>query len=512
MGVLAIGSTLIKTSRVRRGFCAAAAVAALAAGCSKSNAPEDASKTPPTDAGSVAGKPATPEVGPSIYTRGQAAPTAPAADSAWAERCKKTALITKASELAADAKIAQDNGDFATAGKKLEEYVNVQIQMNGEKSDFVKSAKSRVAENQWMASLSQSDRQQLKRIDQIESEAEAESTKGHFEAGLNKAIEAIRIYQQIGGQNTAAYGRLALFIADKYVLLGDFKAAAGAYKTGLAVTEQTEGVVSPVYGNGLLAMSGMWMNLGDFVEAMKSLERACDVFSLMGEGETSAAYCRMMIGVIHKEVGDLENAEKLLKEAIQRAEKLGANGKSILGEAMQHLAGVYYRAQNYQAAETTQLKAMAVLQEALGESPVLIGCRIRLARIYIKTGQLAQAESMLKNANVAAKEAFGDGSPIPSYASQYLGELYVAKQNFAAAEPLLAQALATREKGHGPSHPAVAEILENYAVVLRGLGRADEAQSLDARRKAIDASSVASRGKLAELSAKMIAERPTQRN
>src|SRR5205823_11515165 len=121
-------------------------------------------------------------------------------------------------------RIAQSQEDFATAGKKLEEYVALQAQMSGEKSDFVKSAKNRLAENQWMASLAPADRGRLKQVAQIEADAESESTKGHFEVALNKAIEAIKIYQQLGGQNTAAYGRLALFIADKYVLLGDFKA------------------------------------------------------------------------------------------------------------------------------------------------------------------------------------------------------------------------------------------------------------------------------------------------
>ena len=478
----------------------------LVSGCSKSTPPDEGNKSAAAD-----GRPEAPVAGPSIYTRGETAPAAGAADSAWAERCKKTSLVAQANELATQAKAAQDQEDFGTAAAKLNEYVAVQIQMNGEKSDFVKSARSRVAENQWLASLAPADRNRLKQAEQIEADAEAESTKGHFEAALKKGIEAINVYQQVGAQRTAAYGRLALFIADKYVLLGDFKAAAQAYQAGLAVTEQTEGLVSPVYANALLAMSGMWMNMGDFVEAIKTLDRACELFTLLGEGETSAAYCLMMIGVIHKEVGDLDQSEKLLKQAVQRAEDLGGNGKSILGESLQHLAGVYYRAQNYPAAETTQLKAMQVLQESLGESPVLIGCRSRLARIYIKSGQIALAETMLKNAATVGKEAFGESSPIPSYALQYLGELYVARQNYAAAEPLLAQALATREKGHGENHPAVAEILESYSAALRGLGRNSDAERLEARKKAIDSNLIAIREKLATVSAKMIADRPPRR-
>jgi tetratricopeptide (TPR) repeat protein len=252
------------------------------------------------------------------------------------------------------------------------------------------------------------------------------------------------------------------------------------------------------------------MNMGDFVEAVKTLDKACDVFTMLGEGETSSAYCLMMLGVIHKEVGDLAQSEKLLKQAVGRAEALAGAGKSILGESLQHLAGVYYRMGNYAAAEQTQLKAMQVLQEALGESPVLIGCRSRLARIYIKSGQIAQAETMLKNASTAGKQAFGENSPVPSYATQYLGELYVAKQDFAAAAPLLAQALAIREKGHGENHPAVAEILESYSAALRGLGRTADADRLDARKRSIDANLLAVREKLATVATRILAERPTR--
>ncbi len=483
--------------------------AALAGGCSKSNSPDESAKNADGGANSVS---KAPVAGPSVYTSGQStAAAAPAADGAWADRCRKMGLVAQANELAVQAISLQDREDFAAAAEKLNQYVTVQIQMNGEKSDMVKSARSRVAENQWLASLTPESRKQLRQAAQIEADAEIESTKGHFDAAKEKGLKAIQIYQQVGAQNTAAYGRLALFVADKYVLLGDFKTAAQAYQVGLSVTEQTEGIVSPIYANALLAMSGMWMNMGDFVEAIKTLDKACDVFAMLGEGETSSAYCLMMVGVIHKEVGDLEQSEKLLKQAIQRAEALSGAGKSILGESLQHLAGVYYRRGNYPAAEQTQLKAMQVLQEALGESPVLIGCRSRLARIYIKSGQIGQAESMLKNAAAAGKEAFGEDSPVPSYATQYLGELYVAKQNYAAAAPLLAQALAVREKGHGENHPAVAEILESYSAALRGLGRTDEADRLDARKRSIDANLIGAREKLSAVATRILAERPTRR-
>jgi hypothetical protein len=49
-------------------------------------------------------------------------------------------------------------------------------------------------------------------------------------------------------------------------------------------------------------------------------------------------------------------------------------------------------------------------------------------------------------------------------------------------------------------------------VALRALGRTSEAEQFTAHKKTIDANSVAMREKLAELSAKMIAERSAPRN
>ncbi len=65
--------------------------------------------------------------------------------------------------------------------------------------------------------------------------------------------------------------------------------------------------------------------------------------------------------------------------------------------------------------------------------------------------------------------------------------LYQAQGHYAKAEPLYQRSLAIREKALGPEHPAVAQSLENYAALLRQIARADEAESMEARAKAIRA-------------------------
>ena len=68
-----------------------------------------------------------------------------------------------------------------------------------------------------------------------------------------------------------------------------------------------------------------------------------------------------------------------------------------------------------------------------------------------------------------------------------LARLYQDQGRYAKAKPLYKQALAITEKALGPEHPAVATVLENYAMLLRETGRDTKAANLEARAKAIRA-------------------------
>ncbi len=70
-----------------------------------------------------------------------------------------------------------------------------------------------------------------------------------------------------------------------------------------------------------------------------------------------------------------------------------------------------------------------------------------------------------------------------------LALLYETQGRYAEAEPHYKRALAIYEKALGPEHPHVAQSLENYAALLRQTARADEAERMEARAKAIRAKS-----------------------
>jgi tetratricopeptide (TPR) repeat protein len=68
-----------------------------------------------------------------------------------------------------------------------------------------------------------------------------------------------------------------------------------------------------------------------------------------------------------------------------------------------------------------------------------------------------------------------------------LAILYQHLSRYEEAEPLYQWALGIFEKALGPEHPNVATCLENYASLLRSMGRPEKAEPLQARAMEIRA-------------------------
>ncbi len=64
-----------------------------------------------------------------------------------------------------------------------------------------------------------------------------------------------------------------------------------------------------------------------------------------------------------------------------------------------------------------------------------------------------------------------------------LAGLYEDQGRYGDAEPLYKRALAISEETLGPEHPTVAQMLENYAALVRETGREAEAAKMEARAK-----------------------------
>jgi tetratricopeptide (TPR) repeat protein len=99
-------------------------------------------------------------------------------------------------------------------------------------------------------------------------------------------------------------------------------------------------------------------------------------------------------------------------------------------------------------------------------------------------GRYAAAEPMLRAALRLAEAGGGPGRRLGTSLTN-LADLYVVLHRYGEAEALLRRAVAVEEARVGPGHPAVADVLADYVVVLRHLGRAADLAAAEDRLRGI---------------------------
>ncbi len=163
-------------------------------------------------------------------------------------------------------------------------------------------------------------------------------------------------------------------------------------------------------------------------------------------------------------------------------------------------------------------------EESLGSEDEDIA-RETLEELSVDQDKLAEAEPLLQRSLAIWQKVFGPEHPNVAQSLSLLAVLYNAQEKYEEAERLFQRALAIweavweknpeeshgftamngmsfnhamlfmfyerwlpiAEKALGSEHPDVAQILENYAALLRKMRHEDEAEEMEARAKAIRA-------------------------
>ncbi len=163
-------------------------------------------------------------------------------------------------------------------------------------------------------------------------------------------------------------------------------------------------------------------------------------------------------------------------------------------------------------------------EESLGSEDEEMA-REKPEELYVDQDKLAEAEPLLQRSLAIWQKVFGLEHPNVAQSLSLLAVLYNAQEKYEEAERLFQQALAIweavweknpeashgftamngmsfnlamlfmlyerwlpiAEKALGSEHPNVAQVLENYAALLRKMRREDEAEEMEVRAKAIRA-------------------------
>jgi tetratricopeptide (TPR) repeat protein len=303
---------------------------------------------------------------------------------------------------------------------------------------------------------------------------------------LSKQSLAIR--EQVLGPDHLDVAFNFKILGELYYAQGKYTEAEAAFRRVLTIRERILGPDHPWVAESLKSLGLIYHEQGKYTEAEALYLRALAIREqASARGNTSLAMYLSNLGLIYHEQGKYIQAEALYLRALSIVGQ--TTFRETLNDAISfnNLAKLYHDQGRYAEAEPLYQKMLAILEQDPQSIEPLVGqLRGNFAKLYHDQGKYAEAEPLYISALAIWKQHQLMNRKWATFMKN-IAAFYFEQGRFAEAEPLYQQALAICEHVLGTEDPDVANILENYASLLRNTKREAEAAEFEARIKAIRA-------------------------
>jgi tetratricopeptide (TPR) repeat protein len=210
-------------------------------------------------------------------------------------------------------------------------------------------------------------------------------------------------------------------------------------------------------------------------------------WQLLNRNDTEGAYLANQVFGPLRNLGNLAEAEQLLRQALSLDERNFGPDHPNVATCLNNLAALLHDSNRLQEAEMLYRRALAIDEKSFGASDGKVAtCLNNLAALLYDTNRLQEAEVLYRRALTVDERSLGPSHPKLATHLNNLAQLLRATDRPDEAEPLYRRALAIDQEALGPNHPRIAGHLNNLAQLLHAINRLTEAESLYRRALAID--------------------------
>jgi len=252
-----------------------------------------------------------------------------------------------------------------------------------------------------------------------------------------------------------------------------------------------DGLTSTVEASRLLNEAADYLlERGQYQDAEPLIRQALDMHERQG-GVGAPGLARVLnnLAVLYFWQGKLEQMEPLLEQALYMSEHFSGAELSERAESL-YMLSVLRRAQSKpELAESLAEQAIAVYEACLGsEHPSTARGWTSLAGLYGRQGRYKEAEALHLRAISVYEQQLGiDKSATAIFGWYHLAELYLKQCKYEEAGSLFEKALQVCEQELGAMHINTAGCQSGLARVYLGLGQYEKAKDLFERALAVEA-------------------------
>lgn len=214
-------------------------------------------------------------------------------------------------------------------------------------------------------------------------------------------------------------------------------------------------------------------------EESEALTRACvdELNRRLGEGAEETARASAELGRVLLESGKLAEAETVLRGAFDRLKSLAGERDPDTISAMDHLGLTFLRLGRFEESERIERAGLAVREEVFGPDSLTVTYSLNnLANIAQKLGRDEEAAELLRRALEIRRSRLAPDHPGIQVSMSNLAVALVGLKRLDEAERLLIDSLRLQTARLGEDHPKAMATMGNLAFVQEDLGKLADAE------------------------------------
>lgn len=192
------------------------------------------------------------------------------------------------------------------------------------------------------------------------------------------------------------------------------------------------------------------------------------------------------LGSVYLSEGQTAEAEPLLRRAVALTEIAHGPWHAEVADLLGALADAYLSVGLFSEAEAARARALQIHESAGADSREKTAQALDdLALVHKAKGDKSEAARFHRRALAVWEETSGSRTPGVARCLTHLAALCIEDARYAEAEPLLARAVEAWGGSPNPNDLYAIITLACYGDLFRKTGRADEAQTMERRAKAV---------------------------
>ncbi len=249
---------------------------------------------------------------------------------------------------------------------------------------------------------------------------------------------------------------------------------AGAARISTGLEDQPD-VQAALMGS----MGQVYLGLGLPAVAAPLLEQSLGIRQrLYGEASLEVAEGKKLLGLAHSDAGDLDTAETETVHALNLATaQLGPDAPQV-ADILQQLGRIRWLKGDYAGGDTVGARAIAIYRQHGLQGPALGVALLSQASVQFYFNRLTEAETLLREALVLTRDAYGPGDRRVADAMNNLGHVLTAQGRYAEARPLVDSALSVYRRLLGDDHQSVGVGSSALGLLLQEQGEFTRAEAL----------------------------------